>query len=259
MRVNILVQLFGVALNDNRITIAIKNKQIRVNKATIFLDQYYLGSMALVDTVHFNTQGYEPKIIRIYSEILLNGKGMALNETYIVGKHAFREALYKPGDILIGCDNVNGLPYGYMGHGAMAINDKEAIESMPFDPIVRIITIDSFKKDHPIHAQFRPLSEEMGKNAVKYALNYLTVYQENVKKGIKNPVFNFSLQTPLHDEWTYIYCTKLIWLSYYYGAGYEFINDHLWFSPEDIYYNCIKNPNFKLMYIHPNFKFHINL
>ncbi|OLS41375.1 hypothetical protein BTR25_04430 [Bacillus sp. MRMR6] len=171
---------------------------------------------------------------------------------------AFREPSYKPGDILVSCDNVNGLPYGYMGHGAMAIDDQLAIEVAPDDPIVRVIPIDSFKKDHPIHAQFRPVSEQMGQNAVTYALQYLKGFEEHKKNGIHKPIFHFSLDTPLYDEWTYIYCTKLIWLSYYYGAGYQFINDHLWFSPEDVYSNCINNPYFELIYIHPNFKFYVD-
>ncbi|WP_318505770.1 hypothetical protein [Bacillus sp. T3] len=256
---SVLVQFFSVVINKDSMTIKIKNKNVRVNRMAIFIDQYYVGSISLIDTIVLNTSGYHPNTVQIQAEVIVNGQLDKLNETHLVKPQSFREPQNKAGDILIACDNVNGLPYGYMGHGAMAINDTLAIESLPFDPIVRIITIESFKKDHPIHAQFRPVSEEMGQNAAKYALYYLDVYQKNKKKGINKPTFYFTLKTPLKDEWTYIYCTKLIWLSYYYGAGYEFKNDHLWFSPEDVYSNCIDNPDFKVIYIHPNFTFHLDL
>lgn len=232
---------------------------MRVNRIAIFMDQYYMGSLLLTDKIVFHTNGYRPSQIQIQAEVIINGNIMILNETHVAKQAAFREAQYKPGDILVSCDNVNGLPYGYMGHGAIVINEKEAIESVPLDPIVRKITIDSFKINHPIHAQFRPVSEGKGLKAAAYAINYLNVYQENKKKGIDKPKFKFTIKTPLHDEWTYIYCTKLIWLCYYYGAGIEFTNDHLWFSPEDVYANCMDHPEFELIYIHPDFEFFVDL
>ncbi|MEW9053481.1 MAG: hypothetical protein AB2392_20140 [Neobacillus sp.] len=254
-----MVHYFKVFLTGNTITITIKNKRLSVNKLSVMIDHYYLGSLALSDTIVLNTRGYQPKTVSIQAEFFMNGQLYPINELHYVKALAVRETEYKAGDLLIACDNVNGLPFGYMGHGAMAIDDKHAIESIPFDPIVRIIPIKSFTSDHPKHAHFRPVSEKMGQNATKYALDYLKVYEENKKKGIDKPSFYFTLSTPLTDEWTYIYCTKLIWLSYYYGAGYEFKNDHLWFSPEDVYSNCINNPDFELIYQHPNFKFIIDL
>jgi hypothetical protein len=254
----VFMQYFSVVANENKLTIIKKSKFVSVNQISIFVDHSYTGSMSHTDTIVLSTHGYQPRIVQIQANLLVNGQPIKHHETHIVKQPAYREPSYKPGDILVSCDNVNGLPYGYMGHGAMAIDDQQAIEVAPDDPIVRIIPIDSFKKDHPIHAQFRPVSEQMGQNAVTYALQYMKVFEENKKNGINKPIFHFSLDTPLYDEWTYIYCTKLIWLSYYYGSSYQFINDHLWFSPEDVYSNCINNPYFQLIYIHPNFKFYID-
>ncbi|WP_147535729.1 hypothetical protein [Bacillus marasmi] len=253
-----MAKLFEVVVNGNDITIQLKYTNVRVNQISVFIDHHYLGSLGLLQSFVIQTNGYLPKKIQIQYEVVYEGRVLRHNETHHVRQNAFRKQQYKPGDILVSCDNVNGLPFGFMGHGALVISDQEAIESIPLDPIVRKITIESFKSDHPNHAQFRPVSEAKGLNAANYAIRYLNIYQENKIKGIKKPKFKFTIKTPLHDEWTYIYCTKLIWLSYYYGAGIEFINDHLWFSPEDVYSNCINHPEFELIYIHPEFKFHID-
>jgi hypothetical protein len=84
-------------------------------------------------------------------------------------------------------------------------------------------------------------------------------YLKNKESGIGEPIFYFSLQTPLTDEWKYIYCSKLVWLSYHYGANYTFINDHLWFAPEDLYTQLSNSPDFDLIYKHPNYQFLIDM
>lgn len=166
---------------------------------------------------------------------------------------------YQPGDLLIASDNQNGLPSGYMGHSAIVVDENHAIDSVASSPIVRKIPISYFLENHPQHAHYRPKSEKTGQNAADYALNYLQKFNENKKKDVEKPTFYFSLETPLKDEWTYIYCSKLIWLSYYYGADYEFKNDYLWFAPEDIYTAVKDNPDFDKIYIHPDFGFNIDI
>lgn len=170
-----------------------------------------------------------------------------------------REIGYRAGDILIGSDNLYGLLNGYTGHSAIVVDDKMIIEAVMTEPIVRMFPIEDFIADHPIYAHYRPISKDVGERAAFYALSYLKKFEENKKAGIDKPVFNFTINTPLHDEWTYIYCSKLVWLSYYFGAKYEFSNDHLWFAPDDIFTNIKDNPDFELIYIHPDFKFHIDL
>lgn len=170
-----------------------------------------------------------------------------------------REIVYRAGDILVGCDNLYGLSKGYMGHSAIVVDDKFVVEAVMTNPIVRMFPIESFTTDHPIYVHYRPTSKEMGERAAFYALSYLKKFEENKKAGIDKPIFRFTINTPLHDEWTYIYCSKLLWLSYYYGSKYEFTNDHLWFAPEDIFSNLKDSSDFELIYIHPDFKFHIDL
>jgi hypothetical protein len=166
---------------------------------------------------------------------------------------------FRAGDILVACDNVDGLPYGYMGHAAIVVDEKNIIEGVTSDPIIRKVPISQFTLHHPMYAHYRPKSREIGKQAASYAEKYLTVFQENKKDGVNRPLFYFTINTPLTDEWTYIYCSKLVWLSYHYGANYTFINDHLWFSPEDLYTNLSSLDEFELMYKHPNYQFIIDL
>ncbi|QOR68842.1 hypothetical protein IM538_06680 [Cytobacillus suaedae] len=169
-----------------------------------------------------------------------------------------RETNYRAGDILVACDNLSGLPFGYMGHSALLVDDSNIVEAVVTNPIIRKVPVESFFEDHKLYAHFRPKNKEMGEKAAKYALNYLETFNENKEKGIAKPIFLFSIKSPLKDEWTYIYCSKLIWLSYYYGADYKFPNDHLWFAPEDLYTNLKDNPDFEVMYIHPEFVFYID-
>jgi hypothetical protein len=166
---------------------------------------------------------------------------------------------FQAGDILVACDNVNGLPYGYMGHSALVVDENNMIESVASDPYVRKAPISQLTDYHPIYAQFRPKNQELGKKAAAYAENYLVTYQKNKENGIDNPLFYFSLNVPLTDEWTYIYCSKLVWLSYHYGANYTFTNDHLWFAPEDLYTQMSTSSDFELIYKHPNYKFIIDM
>jgi uncharacterized protein YycO len=166
---------------------------------------------------------------------------------------------FRAGDVLVACDNVNGLPYGYMGHSAIVVDEDNLIESVASDPYVRKVPISQLTDYHPIYAHFRPKNEELGKKAASYAERYLATYQKNKENGINNPIFYFSLNLPLTDEWTYIYCSKLVWLSYHYGGNYTFVNDHLWFAPEDLYTQMSNSNDFDLIYKHPSYKFIIDM
>jgi len=165
---------------------------------------------------------------------------------------------FRPGDILVASNNVDEKMTGYMGHSAIIISPDRLIECPGGHPAIEQDTIQQFLEYHPHHAHYRPRSAEMGQRAAAFAVNYLLQYRENLKNGIEQPIFSFNLTVPLEDPWTAVYCSKLIWLSYFYGANYKFLNDFLWFSPEDLDENLKDNEHFELIYKHPQFGFLIN-
>ncbi|MEW9668432.1 hypothetical protein [Ammoniphilus sp. 3BR4] len=164
---------------------------------------------------------------------------------------------FRAGDILVASDNENDDKTGYVGHSAIVINSHDLIESPGGHPAIRQESIQKFLKLHPAHAQYRPRSIELGEKAAAYARGYLAKYLENLKNGIQKPVFSYSYKAVigLDDPWGLIYCSKLVWLSYYYGADYKFKNDYLWFSPEDLYERLRKDENFIEIYRSPKLKF----
>jgi hypothetical protein len=165
---------------------------------------------------------------------------------------------YRAGDILIACDNVIK-PRGYMGHAAIVVDRDFTVEAVSIRPIIRKIPNSRFVCRHPVHAHYRPLSVSMGLKAARYAERYLQHYEDNLENGLKKPAFALFHPSPLDDPWKYIYCSKLVWLSYYYGAGYAFSNDFLWFSPEDLHTVLERDPHFVTVYKHPRFRFVVNL
>jgi hypothetical protein len=185
----------------------------------------------------------------------VQGAGAVGNESTTLAEERNRE--FRSGDILVASDNVNELMTGYMGHTAIVIDQNSLIESPGGYPAIRQDNIQQFLRLHPNHAQFRPKSAEMGEKAAQYASSYLNKYRENLASGIESPIFSISFG-PLDDPWTDIYCSKLIWLSYYYGADYKFKNDYLWFSPEDLYTQLSEDRHFEEIYKHPDFEFKLN-
>jgi uncharacterized protein YycO len=165
---------------------------------------------------------------------------------------------FKAGDILVASDNVNDVYTGYMGHSAIVISETELIESPGGHPAIRQDSIQQYLDQHPAHVHYRPKSAEMGQNAAEWTKGYLAKYKENLASGEKKPEFSFSLSADLDDPWVYIYCSKLVWLAYYKGAGYEFENDYLWLSPEDLYSNLKDNDQFEEIYMNPDFEFKLN-
>lgn len=169
-----------------------------------------------------------------------------------------RDRDFRAGDILIASDNVGYIPKGYMGHSALVISENHLIESPGGHPAIRKDSIAQFIRLHPLHAQYRPKSAEMGEKAAQYARKYLEQYKQNLTKGEQKPIFSFSLGSSLEDPWTHIYCSKLIWLCYANGCDYKFKNDFLWFSPEDLEKNLSKSPDFERIYKHPKYGFKLN-
>lgn len=165
---------------------------------------------------------------------------------------------FRPGDILVGCTNVNGFPPGYMGHSAIVVDPNHIVEAVVTFPTIRKVPISVFQSDHPIYAVIRPASKEIGEKAALSALDYLQKYQANVKSGNNMPPFSFVPGIPLEDPWQGVYCSKLVWLSYFYGAGLRFPNDFGLFSPEDLYTIVGQDKNFIVVFKHPEFRFLIN-
>ncbi|NGQ94490.1 hypothetical protein G3578_04765 [Brevibacillus sp. SYP-B805] len=164
----------------------------------------------------------------------------------------------KAGDILVACDNLYHIPHGYMGHAAIAVDDKWLVEATDNVPYIRMKSFEHFLKEHPIHAQYRPRSAEMGQMAASCAMDYQLKYANNLRQGENKPTFAFLSGSPLHDPWGTVYCSKLVWLSYFYGVQYAFANDFGLFTPEDLD-TCLKHdPHFELVYRHPRFRFVIN-
>src|SRR5699024_8160455 len=107
--------------------------------------------------------------------------------------------------------------------------------------------IEKFLNDYPVHAHFRPHAATLGHKAAEFAIHYHQQYDWNRKIGGENPIYSILPPQKLEDPWQKIYCSKLIWLCYHYGADYTFANDYLWFSPEDLYRNLESNLDFQLM------------
>ncbi|SFL68017.1 hypothetical protein SAMN04487943_10370 [Gracilibacillus orientalis] len=176
----------------------------------------------------------------------------------LISYYAIRERNYQAGDILVASDNLKSELTGYMGHSALVINENELIESPGLGPAIIRSSIKQFLDKHPVHAQFRPVQSEVGEKVAQYAIEYYQKYKLNVEKGIHKPTFSFDLSQELDDPWDKIYCSKLVWICYHFGANYTFENDHLWFSPEDLYHQLLENQDFELVYQHQNVKFLID-
>jgi len=165
---------------------------------------------------------------------------------------------YQAGDILVASDNVARIPRGYMGHSSLMISQKELIEATDSVPYIRVLPIEKFQHDHPIHAQYRPKSAEMGHRAAYCALDYLQKYVQSMRQGTHRPPFSFTTDIPLHDPWSSVYCSKLVWLCYYYGANYAFPNDFFLFTPQDLDAHLQQDPHFTLIYKHPQHLFRLD-
>lgn len=165
---------------------------------------------------------------------------------------------YQPGDILTACDNEMLIPSGYLGHSAIVVNEHYLVEAVTSIPYIRLVPIPNFTSVHPKHALFRPKDVSMGIKAAQWAISYYRFSEYNRMQGFLLPVFSFTSKVPLSDMFRSVYCSKLVWLSYFYGCGYSFYNDFFLFTPEDLFTVLSRDPTFILLYKHPEFLFHIN-
>lgn len=263
-----MVSHFYVAETDQLVVVKQRTHML-FSSVRLFIDNIEIHQFALRDTSYRLNKKELPSGSHVVSIVAAYGAAGAdyqVIEKYIIqikkdANSSLRPSFetFKPGDILIASDNINGLPPGYMGHSAIVIDEENLIESVMVDPSIYQDTIEQFFQDHTFYAHYRPVSAEMGEKAAEWAKQYLEKYEENKSKGINKPVFSFFKINSLKEPWEVIYCSKLVWLSYYYGANYKFHNDYLWFAPQDLEEVLSKDPHFKLIYKHPKYKFKLDL
>lgn len=169
-----------------------------------------------------------------------------------------RHTQYRPGDILTACDNELDVPDGLLGHSAIVIHPEYIIEAVIRKPHIQIARISTFLSHHPKHAHYRPKNKVWGEGAAAFAKAYLKRRRHNVRRGLNKPPFSFSPRKPLRDPFASVYCSKLVWLCYHYGARYTLRNDGFLFSPEDLDARLRKNKHFIKLYRHPKFKFYLD-
>lgn len=168
--------------------------------------------------------------------------------------------IFKPGDILCASDNYGDfLPPGYMGHSAIVVDQDSIIEAVTSHPQVKKSPIDEFLTIHPIHVHYRSKESDSGNKAANFAEEFLQSYNDKLDNGLAVPPFTFSNQIPLEDLETGLYCSKLVWHSYYQGANIAFNNDFFLFAPEDLATTLQNDSRFKQIYKHPEFGFKIDL
>ncbi|WP_078547583.1 C40 family peptidase [Litchfieldia alkalitelluris] len=254
-----MYMLFDVNRVGNNLKV-IKKTSDQLYNVSFYIDHYYLGNLSYLEGLTLKLPYYKARNLYIKADVLSNGYFYSMSEQHDIlqiknlREQDLLDVDYMAGDILVACDNVSGLPFGYMGHAAIVVDSKHIVEALPSRPIVRKTPISSFTENHPNHAVIRPRSSELGEKASEYALDYLEQFQN----GEKTPEFNFTLKESL-TEGEFIYCSKFVWMSYFHGAGYEIPNDHLWFAPEDLYTKTKENDNFEVVAIHPEFEFKVDL
>jgi len=254
---------FMIELDRNWIKI-INVSNLQFYQINVFFDYRLVASSYTGNSLCLETNYTSfPKHVMVIGYYLQQGVQTLVGEQYYFSTEhipGYREPErdFKPGDILVASDNVDGLFTGYMGHSALIVDEHNVIESPGGHPAIQKDSIQQFREKHPLHAQFRPKSLERGIAAAKYAEDYLKKYMQNLAQGKQEPKFSLELSQSLEEPWEYIYCSKLIWISYNYGANYKLENDFLWFSPEDLYTNLFANDDFELVYEHEDIEFKIN-
>ncbi len=162
---------------------------------------------------------------------------------------------FQSGDILVACDNVLYVPSGYVGHSSIAVDDAHMVEAVLTFPYIRLAPINQFFSEHRKMAVFRARSRRAGEAASAYARTYCAQATRNYEQGMFVPPFSFTPSVPLSDPWSSVYCSKLVWLSYYYGAGIPLPNDFFLFTPEDIAAAAETGTELDIVYMHTEFQF----
>ncbi|RXT07277.1 YiiX/YebB-like N1pC/P60 family cysteine hydrolase [Ammoniphilus sp. CFH 90114] len=244
---------------ENYITLTFNLVDIPLQYFELYLDRTYIGSYLPVPVLQIPTTWFNSghKSLNIVS-IFLDGGRVRTSLFYNHHIQTERDPRdFQPGDILVASDNTNGLQPGYMGHSALIIDKNTIAEAVMTDPQVRFYPLEHFLSEHPRHVQYRPKDPNLGHKARNYAYQYVLQYQKNKNSGKEYPEFSFLPDVPLNDQWGSIYCSKLIWLSYYYGAGLTLENDFIVFAPLNLSSSLENDNRFQLVYKHPDFHFFI--
>ncbi|MFD1039113.1 hypothetical protein ACFQ3N_12040 [Virgibacillus byunsanensis] len=241
---------------DNGLMVFIDLNRYPVQYVTIFIDNQLMGNFYPASQFYLPTS--RGRLITIISTLI---DGSQKPTTFSLRPDQVHRAQdYMPGDILVASDNYGDiLPPGYMGHSALVVDENHIIEAVTSKPQVRKVKIDNFLSVHPIHAHYRSKDIEIGEQAAAFAKDYLSEYNKQLDNGEKITPFSFNHTIPLEDLSSGLYCSKLVWHSYYQGADILFENDFYLFAPEDLATNLQYDDRFELIYQHPEFGFNINL
>ncbi|WP_246247601.1 hypothetical protein [Piscibacillus halophilus] len=221
----------------------------------VYLGGDLVGTFHPISDFHLrNPEGRPVKVALVFADgdkhetVLMGGKGRRTHHNHD----------FQPGDILVACDNFGDFPPpGYMGHAALVLNNRDIIEATTSMPQIRVSTIREFVEIHPKYVHLRCRDSWAAHEATAFAYEYLQMYNDNLNTGEDVPPFSFSPLVPLNDPYHSIYCSKLVWLCYYYGAGVELENDFFLYSPEDL--STLENDGrFEVIYKHPEFEFKLN-
>ncbi|WP_202079946.1 hypothetical protein [Caldalkalibacillus salinus] len=257
---------FSVFDGQDRIMLRV-NQPLAHMHIHIYLDNQYLTTVVNRQTFILNKRHF-PKgshFLMLSGEVHDYGRSQYVQERYVirVTSHTRPSELgrqdFRAGDILVASDNASGIPSGYIGHSALVINQERILESVSRTESISIDPVSTFFDGRERYAHFRPVDPEMGEQAVQWGLEYHKAYQENLEKGINKPKFSFTPSKDMTETWDTIYCSKLIWLCYYYGADYEFEVKGLWFSPQNLDDELSRDPNFETIHKHPEHSFYIEL
>lgn len=255
-------KLFSCTYEQEKLIIH-KNYELPLVRITLWIDGIRIMDLSDCPQIVLNRREFDAGIhkLNIHSYFVNGPEFIQTIDQYefygldTLENLRINEREFRAGDILVACDNTFGIPHGYMGHVALTLDAEALIEAVAFFPSIKKDNIQQFLKQHPNHAQYRPINEENGKIASNWAYEYYRIHQENIKKGSVVPMFSILAPVPLSDPWGSVYCSKLVWLSYYYGASIEFEHNKGIFSPAALDKCLSKDPNFHQVYKHPEFKF----
>ncbi|CDQ19600.1 Permuted papain-like amidase enzyme, YaeF/YiiX, C92 family [Halobacillus karajensis] len=110
-----------------------------------------------------------------------------------------------PGDLLF--SPIGRKESRYIGHVGIVNSNYKVVHSVPAG-VIQDCLEDYFQKFSKIKV-LSPLDKKAGKAAGEYALKLQSVHSKAMYK----------IRTPIGYSNQYQYCTKIVWQSYFYGAG----------------------------------------
>ncbi|RPF51038.1 hypothetical protein [Aquisalibacillus elongatus] len=244
----------GTTTNDT-VSVHIDLFRYPVRYVKVYLGGEEVGTFHPISDFHLrNPKGLPVKVVLVFSD---GDK----HETILMGgriQRYFNRVDYQPGDILVACDNFGDFPPpGYMGHSAIVLDQRSIAEATTSMPQIRVATIREFIDLHPKYMHLRCKNRQAAENARDFAYEYLQMYHDGLQNGDEVPEFSLTPLISLDDPYNSIYCSKLVWLCYYYGANINLENDYFLYSPEDL--STLENDDrFEVLYKHPEFDFKLN-